>query len=147
MALEKKQQQYEAFVNDCKERIANRVIDCDNYYISTKVRFNAICSAYDMCNDSSLGTVGVDKVWAEMKKQGLEHTVSPKGSGSEYLVDRKNGIVYRKSDHWGRCASCDWRIDIAFQGIYAIAKASISEFENTMNLWQCMTLVKENSFK
>ncbi len=89
MTLTTKQQQYEAFVNDCKERIANRVINCDNYYISTKVRFNAICSAYDMCNDSSLGIVGVDKVWVEMKKQGLEHTVSPKGSGSEYLVDRK----------------------------------------------------------
>ena len=147
MTLSEEQQQYEAFINDYKERIANRVINCDNYYISTKVRFKAICSSWDKQNDCSLGAEGVDKVWSEMKKQGFEHTVSPKGSGSEYLVDRKNGIVYRKSDHWGRCATCNWSIDFDYQGIYAIAKASISEFENTMNLGQCVMLVRKNSFK
>ena len=147
MALSEKQQQYEAFINDCKEKIANRVINCDNYYLSTKVRFHAICSAYDVCNDCSLGIAGVDKVWAEMKKQGFEHTISPKSSGSEYLVDRKNGIVYRKSDHWGRCATCNWSIDFDYKGIYAIAKASVSDFENIMTLMQCVMLTRTNSFK
>ena len=147
MALSEKQQQYEAFIQECKEKATNRTVNCDNYYLATKVCFKAICNSCDECNGYSIGSAGVDKVWAEMKKQSFEHTISPKGSGSEYLVDRKNGIIYRKSNHWGRCASCDWSIDIRYQGSYAIAKASVSDFENIMTPIQCMMLTRTNSFK
>ena len=147
MALSEKQQQYEAFINDCKEKIANRVINCDNYYIATKVCFNMIVKSTDEGNNEALGVDGVDKIWDEMKKQGFEHTVSPKGSGSEYLVDRKNGVVYRKADHWHKCATCAWDIDYFYKGVYAIAKASISDFQNIMNPIQCYFLLKNNLFK
>ena len=53
----------------------------------------------------------------------------------EYLVDEKNGVVYRIANHWGKCASCDWYI--RFKGKkdgytardrYILAKCNFSDF-------------------
>ena len=128
-------------IEDCRKMAEARVIDCDNYFVATKVCFNMIVTSTDERNNEALDVDGVNKIWDEMKNRGFEHTVSPKGSGSEYLVDRKNGVVYRKANHWGKCATCAWDIDYFFKGVYAIAKASISDFQNIMTPWLCYSIL------
>lgn len=44
--------------------------------------------------------------WDKLKALGFEHYESE--SGSEYLVDKKTGDIYRLSDHWGNVGSCMW---------------------------------------
>ena len=58
-----------------------------------------------------------------------EHKYSPyASSGSEYVLDRKNGIIYRFSDHWGDVASCKWTIKPNEEFGFRIAMAKLEDF-------------------
>ncbi|SFG38201.1 hypothetical protein [Prevotella sp. KH2C16] len=118
-----------------------RTINSANYFLATKVTFAVVHECCTMSHED------LDEVWHDLMSRGFEHTVSPKGSGSEYLVDEKNGIVYRKADHWGRCASCNWKLGAVNQGAYAIAKASFADFEDIMTPGMAYMLKKQNLYK
>ena len=109
-------------------------VTADNYWKDTKTEFKPIIQfnwkgGWDKDN--------VKAYWEKLKQRSdLEHTFSPKSS-SEYLVDRKTGDVYRKSDHWGVAASCTW--DLAsnpelegkdgYMKNYAVAVSNLKDFE------------------
>lgn len=64
-----------------------------------------------------------------MKESGkYQWHKSPKSS-SEYLIDKKNGDIYRFSNHWGIVASCIWDIDGKNNSVWDIAKSNVRDFE------------------
>ena len=95
----------------------------DDYFESTVATFHALTDVLD-------SPAEVDAAWERLKREHpeWEHHKSPK-SESEYLIDRENGDIYRKSHHWGRVASCNWKISLVNQGAYAIGKANVRDFE------------------
>jgi hypothetical protein len=88
----------------------------DDYYIATETTFTAM--------------EGGAKEWEKMKESGkYELQQSPK-SGSEYLIDRETGDIFRFSDHWGTVASCRWELEGGKnEGTYEIGKSNIQDFD------------------
>lgn len=87
----------------------------DDYYIDTRATFKP-----------------VDADWERMKASGkYEWHQSPK-SNSEYLIDRENGDIYRRADHWGLVASCYWKLDGDADGV-RIGMANIKDFKPEIN--------------
>jgi hypothetical protein len=74
-----------------------RTIDFTNYFESTKVTYTCICEGYK----------AIFKLGEFKENSELEYHKSPK-SCSQYFLDKKKGIVYRWSNHWGEVASCRW---------------------------------------
>lgn len=93
----------------------------DDYYINTSTTFKGI----------DLEGKSVDEKWDELKSQdGMEHHKSPL-SDSEYLIDQKTGDVYRKSDHWGKVATCQWDFEGEHsEGGFSIGVSNIKDFDS-----------------
>ena len=92
------------------------VVSTKDYYLGTRADFEMVATdkpaerMYDE-SEKALSVGDIEAVWEELKKKEgfhLEH--SPK-SDSEYLVNDATGEIYRKSDHWGRVASCHWMLN------------------------------------
>ena len=100
-----------------KYKEEKRPVTMDDYFESTRTDFERV------------ETADAEKTWEDLKQRdGMEWHKSPK-SESEYLEDRENGVVYRKSDHWGNVASCRWTLDGKdVQGEVAIGRSSIDDF-------------------
>jgi hypothetical protein len=127
----------------------------DNYWLGTVCEdFETVVDYYDFPKEE-LQTKIIDengnektkyvdplaKKWKDMvDNSGFEYTHSPR-STSQYLVDRKNGVVYRYANHWGRCASCYWLPKSGSE--YQIAKAKISDFKNNNNAFVGRVLNKQ----
>ena len=115
-----------------KEALGEKVAT-SNYYLNTDATFTALTQT----------SKEADKMFNEMVDSGkFEYTPSPKSS-SQYLVDKKNGIIYRYSDHWGKCASCYW--DLSYKDIknpelqygerhWTLAKCDINDFKRNNGL-------------
>ena len=116
----------------------------DDYYIDTTVRFKSVGSSVPLesvagnhlADPPSVRKAARDNgnLWQMMKESGsFEFHESPNYlSGSEYLLNRKTGDIYRYSGHWGRVASCEWDIDaddIPYV-LYLIGKANIRDFQS-----------------
>lgn len=104
-----------------KAEEAMPVVTTDDYYLDTEAEFKNL---YDGERKD------LDDVWNEMKKKsGFSFHKSPK-SDSEYLIDERNGDIYRYANHWFRVASCEWSID-SINGYYGydIAKCNIKNFK------------------
>ena len=102
-------------------------VTIDDYYLDTDVDFKSILSKEDDYKT-------VDDKWTAMKNSDkYDWHQSPKSS-SEYLIDKKTGDIFRLADHWGRVASCNWRIvpnceiDNENSNIFDIGKANIKDF-------------------
>lgn len=102
-------------------------VTIDDYYLDTDVDFKSILSKEDDYET-------VDEKWTAMKNSDkYDWHQSPKSS-SEYLIDKKTGDIFRLADHWGRVASCNWRIvpnceiDNENSNIFDIGKANIKDF-------------------
>nr|DAO60346.1 MAG TPA: hypothetical protein [Caudoviricetes sp.] len=102
-------------------------VTVDNYYLDTDVDFKSILSKEDDYKT-------VDDKWTAMKNSDkYDWHQSPKSS-SEYLIDKKTGDIFRLADHWGRVASCNFRIVPNFEidnensNIFDIGKANIKDF-------------------
>lgn len=102
-------------------------VTIDDYYLDTDVDFKSILSKEDDYKT-------VDEKWTAMKNSDkYDWHQSPKSS-SEYLIDKKTGDIFRLADHWGRVASCNWRIvpnceiDNENSNIFDIGKANIKDF-------------------
>lgn len=80
-------------------------ITFENYYISTRTTFRMIDTGREVPIIA----------WLKLSAQHAryERHFSPY-SASQYLLDRKAGLIYRLSDHWGKVASCQWDIDRQF---------------------------------
>ena len=103
-----------------------RDIDGGNYFQSTRATFKKLKwgqQAHELFN--------------ELKVQdGVEFIKSPNAYGlhSQYLVDTKNEIIYRLSDHWGNFASVKWNLDEPLEvwqlrkSPVVLAKANFSDF-------------------
>lgn len=92
-----------------------------NYFVNTIAEFDMVAE-WDEAN----------RIWNKMKREsGFEYHHSPiEGSCSEYLIDNKEGVVYRFSNHWGKCASCNWKIkNCPSKVVEAVAKCSLKEFK------------------
>lgn len=110
------------------------IVSVDNYWLDTEVVFQSIYE-YNLkdADNNGVWQDPVEKKWEEIRNSGkFEFTQSPKSS-SQYLVDRATGDVYRKADHWGRCASCYWGTNMNHN--YGIAKANIKDFKRTDGSW------------
>ena len=113
------------------------VVNSSNYFLFTHAVFDEIIQDEWKMDENKVHRKFVDAVaeFNKMKESGkYEYTHSPK-SDSEYLVDEKNGVVYRIANHWGKCASCDWYIRFkgekdgrAAKGGYILAKCNFSDF-------------------
>lgn len=102
-------------------------VTIDDYYLDTDVDFKSILSKEDDYKT-------VDEKWTAMKNSDkYDWHQSPKSS-SEYLIDKKTGDIFRLADHWGRVASCNWRIvpnceiDNENSNIFDIGNANIKDF-------------------
>ena len=99
-------------------------VTMDDYFIATKVEFA------DVAEDSTVEEI--EKMWMEFADRGLEYHKSPI-SDSEYMIDRKTGDIYRKSNHWGdRISTCQWTLkrgNVRLTTCYTVAKANIADFE------------------
>ena len=115
----------------------------DDYYIDTEVVFKSIGSkvSFESTADNKLALppsvvkAGKDNLnqWRKMKESGqFEFHESPNYlSGSQYLIDRQSGDIYRYSGHWGKVASCNWDIDAdEIQFLFLIGKANIKDFRS-----------------
>ena len=115
----------------------------DDYYIDTEVVFKSIGSkvSFESTADNKLALppsvvkAGKDNLnqWRKMKESGqFEFHESPNYlSGSQYLIDRQSGDIYRYSSHWGKVASCNWDIDAdEIQFLFLIGKANIKDFRS-----------------
>lgn len=106
-------------------------VNYDDYWLNTDTTFKTVYEysekdSYPKSKDNWVDPVQVK--WDEMKSNSnLEHTFSPKSS-SEYLVDKKNNKVYRMSNHWGRCASCNWSVDFKNKN-YGIGESNFDDFK------------------
>lgn len=94
----------------CKE-FYNGIVSAENYYMCTNADFEMLeVEKWERLDGVLKQTFNPYDTFNKMKESGkFDYTHSPK-SDSEYLVDKKEGIVYRIADHWGRCASCNWGI-------------------------------------
>lgn len=111
------------------------VVSTKDYYLGTRADFEMVATdkpaerMYDE-SEKALSVGDIEAVWEELKKKEgfrLEH--SPK-SDSEYLVNDATGEIYRKSDHWGRVASCHWMLNgLRREGDWYIGRANVGEFE------------------
>lgn len=115
----------------------------DDYYIDTEVVFKSIGSnvTIESIADNKLAfpppLVKADKenwnLWQRMKESGqFEFHDSPNYlSGSQYLIDRSSGDIYRYSGHWGKVSSCQWDIDAdEIKYLHLIGKANIKDFHS-----------------
>ena len=106
-----------------------------DYFNNTKVSFHIV----DMGEPNQ-----IKAKWKEMKSTTkLSYHRSP-FSCSEYLEDEETGTVYRYSDHWGLCASCEWTINGKSEYIDAIGMAALSEFERTVRCGTTNKIDMEN---
>ena len=111
------------------------VVSTKDYYLGTRADFEMVATdkpaerMYDE-SEKALSVGDIEAVWEGLKKKEgfrLEH--SPK-SDSEYLVNDATGEIYRKSDHWGRVASCHWMLNgLRREGDWYIGRANVDEFE------------------
>lgn len=113
-------------INEIRRSVRYRDVVKDinkhNFYISTKVEFK------------DLGLRGGESYnfFEKLKQENPEkYQTSPK-SGSEYIVFEDK--VYRKSNHWGRVASCEWLLKISPSkeyeyGQWVIGLAYFKDFE------------------
>ena len=111
------------------------VVSTKDYYLGTRADFEMVATdkpaerMYDE-SEKALSVGDIEAVWEVLKKKEgfrLEH--SPK-SDSEYLVNDATGEIYRKSDHWGRVASCHWMLNgLRREGDWYIGRANVDEFE------------------
>ncbi len=85
-------------------RVVNPDITKDNFFIATK-------GTFDLFNGN----------WNDIDSTEIR---SPKSS-SVYKV--KNGMVYRKSNHWGQVASCYWELNGIKDGEYQIGRIKLSD--------------------
>ena len=94
----------------CKE-FYDGIVSSENYYMCTDANFEAMeIEKWEKVDGVLKQTFDPYDTFNKMKNSGkFKYTYSPK-SNSEYLVDEKEGVVYRIADHWGRCASCNWDI-------------------------------------
>lgn len=110
-----------------------------NYFKSTKVNYTHIFAAGTTYTRGDITIVfeDADKVWADLLVKYADKIKNSPLSDSCYIVleDR----VYRKADHWGRCASCYWDLckDKNTQypegfrwGSYSVGVAYFSDFEH-----------------
>ncbi|MGC3978204.1 MAG: hypothetical protein QM751_08280 [Paludibacteraceae bacterium] len=97
-------------------------VTIDDYYLDTETTYQSILSKEDTWKE-------IDERWKEMKESGKYHWHQSPKSSSEYLIDEKNGDVYRYSDHWGRVASCSWDIESESEQKWDIAKSNIKDFK------------------
>ena len=113
----------------------------DDYFESTVATFHALTDVLD-------SPAEVDAAWERLKKEHpeWEQHKSPK-SESEYLTDRENGDIYRKSHHWGRVASCNWKISLVNQGAYAIGKANVRDFERKQGYLDLAETAKRHEWR
>lgn len=91
-----------------------------DYYLNTICIFKPVATGeYSNVNEK----------WEKLKLESrFEHHESPcRGSISEYLVDAKSGDIFRFSDHWGKCASCTWDLDVENKNYYDIDEKSYEE--------------------
>lgn len=96
-----------------------------DYYISTKTEFEDLFIDKDKWPSKK----EIEEKWEELKKdKDFEFTQSP-SSSSQYLVNKKTGDIYRKSDHWGGVASCYWKLDNGSRIKTTIAKSNIKDFQ------------------
>lgn len=83
-----------------------------NFHISTKVDFKRV----------------TEKEWKDVSnvinKLKFTHTSE---SGSSYMVT-DDGLVYRKSNHWGAIASCEWTLEGEGQLICSIFESGPVEW-------------------
>gem|GEM_PF-3571273 len=89
-----------------------REVTLNDYYSSTAATFRP-----------------VDADWEAMRKSGRYQYAHSPYSSSEYLVDTESGNVYRRSDHWGKVASCRWNLEGREEGTTQIGVANIKDFE------------------
>jgi predicted metal-binding transcription factor (methanogenesis marker protein 9) len=104
-----------------KAEEAMPVVTIDDYFLDTEAKFE------NLYNDTRKD---LNDIWNKMKEEsGFSFHKSPK-SDSEYLIDKKNGDIYRYANHWFRVASCEWSID-SVNGYYGydIAKCNIKNFK------------------
>ena len=96
-------------------------VTLNDYYEGTEARFEPLVT-------STSGDV--DAEWDRLKAEHPDWELheSPK-SNSEYLIDRNSGDIYRKSNHWGKVATCIWKLNHVNQGAFAIGKANIKDFK------------------
>lgn len=98
-------------------------VDLKDYYRCSKGTFEDLFIDKDKWPTNK----EVEDKWDELKKdKNLEFTQSP-SSNSQYLVNKKTGDIYRKSDHWGCVASCFWSLDSKFKTKTTIAKINVSD--------------------
>ena len=111
------------------------VVSTKDYYLGTRADFEMVATdkpaerMYDE-SEKALSVGDIEAVWEELKeKEGFRLEHSPK-SDSEYLVNDATGEIYRKSDHWGRVASCHWMLNgLRREGDWYIGRANVDEFE------------------
>ena len=111
------------------------VVSTNDYYLGTRADFEMVATdvaanrMYDE-GEKGLSVADIDAVWEELKgKEGFRLERSPK-SESEYLVNDETGEIYRKSDHWGRVASCHWMLNGRRRegGDWYIGRANVADF-------------------
>lgn len=112
------------------------VVSTKDYYLGTRADFEMVATdkpaerMYDE-SEKALSVGDIEAVWEELKgMEGFRLERSPK-SDSEYLVNDGTGEIYRKSDHWGRVASCHWMLNGRRRegGDWYIGRANVDEFE------------------
>ncbi len=113
-------------------------INLDNYYIGTDATFERVAGVTMSLDENGNWTSNrkeVDDLWQSMKDSGKYAWHKSPLSDSEYLIDEKNGDIYRYADHWGRVSSCNWYLDAStriddrgYDRTEAIAKANIKDF-------------------
>lgn len=102
-------------------------VTVDDYYLDTEADFKTI-EEFRSNSEDGVYRDNVAEKWKEMKESGkYEFTQSPK-SFSQYLIDRSTGDVFRMSDHWGRCASCEW-YNTFESGNYGIGVCNEKDFK------------------
>lgn len=75
-------------------------------------------------------------IWEKLKDNDyMIHQNSP-SSNSEYLIDSRNGNIYRYADHWGTVASCRWYLKKPQEfNRLQIGISNIKDFQANENGW------------
>ena len=111
----------------------------DDYHMSTNGNFEYVGPVQDGKTWRERDAESHD-MWDKMKESG-KYEYHKSDSGSEYLIDRENGDIYRYSDHWGRVASCKWYIDVPYESRFGtgykshavIGKINVKDLEASNN--------------
>lgn len=115
----------------------------DDYYKYTNATFELIARQFDM--PAKTKVISHERTqeerallkaeWDKLKHEHPEWEwhLSPKSS-SEYLIDKETGDIYRYSDHWGKVATCHWKVK-GGHGVteQIIAKANIKDFDRNIS--------------